>query len=133
MLFRSTEEARAMFDRCSAIRRYVVAVYYNVTFPRKLAGTSYDFVLHWNEQVFKYEQLEVDLFPPKHRLRMLQNTVGEVREIAYVKQIGDQDVARGRDPLDYETYIELCCYPHVQPMTRRLYFRARPNVLYMHR
>jgi hypothetical protein len=38
---------------------------------------------------------------------MLLNTVGEVRELAYVKQIGDQDVARGRNPLDYETYMEL--------------------------
>ena len=76
-------------------------------FPGNWRGTSYDFVLHWNEQVVKYERLEVELFPPKHKLRMLQNTVGEVRELAYVKQIGDQDVARGRDPLDYETYIEL--------------------------
>jgi hypothetical protein len=38
---------------------------------------------------------------------MLQNSVGEVSELAYVKQIGDQDIAPGNLPLVYETYMEL--------------------------
>jgi hypothetical protein len=46
-------------------------------------------------------------FPPKHKLRMLQNAVGEVNALSYVKQIGDQDVACGYPPLEYDSYMEL--------------------------
>jgi hypothetical protein len=38
---------------------------------------------------------------------MFQYAVGEVTELAYVKQIGDQDIARGNAPLAYEGYMEL--------------------------
>jgi hypothetical protein len=41
----------------------------------------------------RYERLELEDFPPKQKLRMLQNSVGDVTELAYVKQIGDQDIA----------------------------------------
>jgi hypothetical protein len=37
---------------------------------------------------------------------MLQNAIGDVTELAYVKQIGDQDIARGNPPLTYENYME---------------------------
>jgi hypothetical protein len=33
--------------------------------------------------------------------------VGDVMEIAYIKQIGDQDIARGHPPLSYDSYMEL--------------------------
>ena len=55
----------------------------------------------------KYERLELEPFPPKQKLRMLQNAVGDATELAYVKQIGDQDIARGNPPLRYESYMEL--------------------------
>jgi len=76
-------------------------------FPGAWRGTAHSFVLHWKEQVAKYERLEVEDFPPKQKLRMLQNAVGDVTELAYVKQIGDQDIARGRPSLGYEGYMEL--------------------------
>jgi hypothetical protein len=38
---------------------------------------------------------------------MLQNAVGDATELAYVKQIGDQDIARGNPPLAYDGYMEL--------------------------
>jgi hypothetical protein len=41
----------------------------------------------------KYEKLKLKEFPPKEKLRMSQNAVGEVSELAYVKQIGYQDIA----------------------------------------
>jgi hypothetical protein len=50
----------------------------------------------------KYEKLELEAFPPKQKLRMLQNAVGDATELAYVKQIGDQDIARGNQPLAYD-------------------------------
>ena len=53
----------------------------------------------------KYKRLELEEFLPKQKLRLLQNSVGEVA--AYVKQIGDNDVDRGNRPLVYETYMEL--------------------------
>jgi hypothetical protein len=55
----------------------------------------------------KYKKLELEEFPTKQKLRMLQNAVGEVSELAYVKQIGDQVIGRGNPPLVYETYMEL--------------------------
>jgi hypothetical protein len=33
--------------------------------------------------------------------------VSDVNELAYVKHIGDQDVARGKPPLDFESYLQL--------------------------
>jgi hypothetical protein len=67
----------------------------------------------------KYERLELEDFPPKQKLRMLQNAVGDVTELTYVKQIGDQDIARGNHPLTYEN-LRSCYYLHVLLLTRRL-------------
>jgi hypothetical protein len=38
---------------------------------------------------------------------MLQNAVGDVAALSYVKQLGDQDIARGLPPLTYGSYLEL--------------------------
>jgi hypothetical protein len=38
---------------------------------------------------------------------MLQNAVGDVAALSYVKQLGDQDIARGLSPLTYGSYLEL--------------------------
>jgi hypothetical protein len=38
---------------------------------------------------------------------LLQNSVGYVAELLYIKQIGDQDVACGYHPLKYENCMEL--------------------------
>jgi hypothetical protein len=46
--------------------------------PGNWRGTAYGFALHWKEQVMRYEKLELEAFPPKQRLRMLQNAVGDV-------------------------------------------------------
>jgi hypothetical protein len=54
---------------------------------------------HWKEQVMKYKRLELEALLPKQKLRFLQNSVGDVTELAYVIQIGDQDIARGKVPL----------------------------------
>jgi hypothetical protein len=40
-------------------------------FPGNWRGTSYGFVLHWKEQVMKYEKLELEPFGDKKKLRML--------------------------------------------------------------
>jgi hypothetical protein len=42
----------------------------------------------------KYKNLELEEFPLKQKLHMLQNAVGDVSESAYVKQIGDQYIAQ---------------------------------------
>jgi hypothetical protein len=76
-------------------------------FPGNWRGTSYAFVLHWKEQIMKDEKLELEAFPPKQKLCMLQNGVGDVSELEYVKQISDQDIARGNPPLTYDGYMEL--------------------------
>jgi hypothetical protein len=76
-------------------------------FPGNWRGTSYDFVLHWKEQVMKYEKLELKPFPLKQKLLMVQNAIVDVTEYTYIKQIGDQDIARGNAPLSYDSYTEL--------------------------
>ena len=55
----------------------------------------------------KYEKLELEPFGDKQKLRMLQNAVGDVNELSYVKQLVDQDIARGLPPLTYTNYLEL--------------------------
>jgi hypothetical protein len=55
----------------------------------------------------KYEKLELEAFPPKQKLRMVQNAVGDLTEISYIKQIADQDIARGNSPLSHDRYMEL--------------------------
>jgi hypothetical protein len=86
-----------------ALLQYITTTRY----PGNWRGTSYEFVLHWKEKVMKYESLELEDFPHKQKLCMLQNAVDDVTELAYVKQIGDQDIARGNPPLRYENYMEL--------------------------
>jgi hypothetical protein len=76
-------------------------------YPGTCRGTSHAFVLHWKEQIMKYEKFELEAFPPKQKLRLLQNAVGDVAELLYIKQIGDQDVSHGYQPLTYESYMEL--------------------------
>jgi hypothetical protein len=76
-------------------------------YPGNWKGTSYAFVLHWREQVKHYEKLELEDIPPKQKLRMLQNTVCDVADLANVKQLSDQIVARGEPPLNFEGYLEL--------------------------
>jgi hypothetical protein len=76
-------------------------------YPGNWRGTLHSFVLHWKERIIQYEKLELEDFPPKQKLQMLQNAVSDVNELACVKQIGDQDVARGKPPLDFESYLQL--------------------------
>jgi hypothetical protein len=63
-------------------------------------------VLHWKERVIKHEKLELEPFGDKQKLRMLQNAVGYVAALSYVKQLGDH-IARGLPPLTYDSYLEL--------------------------
>jgi hypothetical protein len=75
--------------------QYITAARY----PGTWRGSSLSFVLHWREQLTKYKKLKLEEIPLKQKLRMLQNAIGEVSELAYVKQIGDQDIDRGNPPL----------------------------------
>jgi hypothetical protein len=91
--------------------QYITAAQY----PGDWCVTFFAFVLHWEEMVMKYEKLELEDFPPKQKMRLIQNAVGEVTELAYMKQIGDQDIAQGNPPLTYESYMELlfnACYSY---------------------
>jgi hypothetical protein len=37
---------------------------------------------HWQEQAAKYEELDLEITPPKQNLWMLQNAVGDVETLA---------------------------------------------------
>jgi hypothetical protein len=67
-----------------------------------------------------YETHEIKKFPPKQKLQMLQNTVGDDTEFSYVKQLSVQDVARGNLPLAYKGYMEwlfLACSTYDKKLT----------------
>jgi hypothetical protein len=84
-------------------------------YPGNWRGTSHAFVCHWKEQIIRYEKLGLEAFFPKQKLCLLQNAVGDVADLSYIKQIGDQDVACGYQPL---TYAWSYYFRHVQPMIR---------------
>jgi hypothetical protein len=63
-------------------------------YPGSWQGTSSGFVLHWKEQVLKYERLEQEIFGAKYKIWMLQNAVGNITELPCDKQLGDQDIAQ---------------------------------------
>jgi hypothetical protein len=50
----------------------------------------------------QYEKLELENVPPKQKLQMLQNIVGAIADLANVKQLSDQMVARGGANLGFE-------------------------------
>jgi hypothetical protein len=68
-------------------------------------GNSFGFAVHWQEQLAKYEELDLEITPPKQKLQMLQNAVGDVEALAQVKLMNDHDIARGHPPLTYERYV----------------------------
>jgi hypothetical protein len=102
-LLKHAQNSTAALLSGNALLKYITSAVY----PGNWRGTSYAFILHWKEQVMQYERLEVEEFPPKQKLRMLQNTVDDVAGLASVKQLSDQVVARGDAPLDFDAYIEL--------------------------
>jgi hypothetical protein len=75
-------------------------------YPGNWRKTSYAFVLHWKEQVMHYEKLELENVPPNQKLLMLQNTVGDIADLANVKQLSDQVVASGGANLGFKEYLE---------------------------
>jgi hypothetical protein len=62
---------------------------------------------NWKEQVKQYETLEVEYFPPKQKLRMIPNAIGDVTELAHVKLLAVLGVANGNTPLTYNSYLAL--------------------------
>jgi hypothetical protein len=84
-------------------------------YPGTWRGLSHAFVLNWKEQIMKYEKIELEAFTIKQKLCLLQNAVGDVAELSYIKHIGEQDVAPGYQPLTYEVTWNYCCC-HAYPM-----------------
>jgi hypothetical protein len=76
-------------------------------YPGTWCVTASAFMLHWKEQVKQYETLEVEDFPPKQKLHMIQNAIGDVTELAHVKQLADLGVANGNKALTYDSYSAL--------------------------
>jgi hypothetical protein len=85
------------------LMKYII----NARYPGEWRGTLFGFVLHWQEQLAKYEELDLEVTPPKQKLRMLQNAEGDVEALAQVKLMNDHDIARGHPPLTYERYVQV--------------------------
>jgi hypothetical protein len=59
------------------------------------------------EQLAKYEELDLEIMPPKQKLQMLQNTVRDVEALSRVKLMNDHEIARWYPPLTYEQYVQV--------------------------
>jgi hypothetical protein len=78
----------------------------------------------------KYEKLKLEAFPP---CRNFICNVGDVTELAYVKQIRDQDIVRGNPPLaddGYMVLLLLACSTYEKKIT--LFRKAEKSYLLYH-
>ena len=72
-------------------------------------GTHHAFVLHWCDQLRKYEDMmdKKDHFSYNVKMVMLQNAVAGVSALHNVKIQAAHDVAHGKPPLTYDSYRTL--------------------------
>jgi hypothetical protein len=54
----------------------------------------------------KYKKRVIEAFPPKKKLCLLQNAVGDVTYL-YINQIDDQYIAKALDLMTFESNMEL--------------------------
>jgi hypothetical protein len=73
--------------------------------PDDWRGTAFTFVLHWKEQVRKYERLELEAFLARQKLCMIQDAVGGVMDLAHVRQLTDLGVVNNIKTLTYDCYV----------------------------
>jgi hypothetical protein len=99
-------------------------------YPGNWRGTASAFVLHWNEQVKRYKTLEVEDFPPKQKLHMIQNAIRDMTELAQVKQLADLGVSNGNAPLTYDSYLALLLEACATFDTRRELPRKQKRAVY---
>jgi hypothetical protein len=72
-------------------------------------GTTHAFILHWENQLRKYEQMNppTDHFSDGQKWTMLENTVGKVTELRAVKAQADQHKVHSGAKLLYGQYFNL--------------------------
>ena len=72
-------------------------------------GTHHAFILHWCDQLRKYEDMidPADHFTDNVKMTMLQNAVSGVSALHQVKTQAAHDVAHGKKPLNYVNYRTL--------------------------
>ena len=72
-------------------------------------GTHHAFILHWCDQLRKYEDMidPADHFTDNVKMTMLQNVVSGVSALHQVKTQAAHDVAHGNKPLNYVNYRTL--------------------------
>jgi hypothetical protein len=76
-------------------------------YPDNWRGTAFYFVLHWQEQVWLYERLELEAFLRRQKIFMIQNDVCEATVSAHVKQLADLGISNGNKALTYDNYVDL--------------------------
>lgn len=77
----------------------------------KWSGTAHSYILHWQDQVRKYEELvsTKDHLSDSLKRIMLENAVYKVPELRSVKIAADQHKAQSGTELTYEQYSGLLC------------------------
>ena len=71
-------------------------------------GSMHAFILHWQDQVRKYESIEPDnIFGDKMKRTMIENAVFPIAELRAVKVQADQNKTRDGKELTYRDYVQL--------------------------
>ena len=92
-------------------------------------GTHHAFILHWCDQLRKYEDMidKVDHFTQNVKMVMLQNAVSNVPALHQVKTQSAHDIARGEPPLDYNKYKILLLSAATIEDEKLSFSRTRPQ------
>ena len=92
-------------------------------------GTHHAFILHWCDQLRKYEDMidKADHFTDNVKMIMLQNAVSGVSALHQVKTQSAHDVAHGKPPLDYINYRTLLLSAATVQDEKLSFSRTRPQ------
>ena len=92
-------------------------------------GTHHEFILHWCDQLRKYEGMinKADRFTDNVKMTMLQNAVSGVSALHQVKTQAAHDVAHGKTPLNYTNYRILLLSAATIEDEKQSFARPRPQ------
>ena len=125
LLAHATTSTQATIDS-NELLSYLTSTKLNKTQWR---GTHHAFVLHWCDQLRKYEDLmdKKDHFSNNVKMVMLQNAVAGVSALHNVKIQAAHDVAHGKSPLNYDSYKVLLLSAATVEDERLSFSRQRPQ------
>jgi hypothetical protein len=106
LITNASKSTKAAMDSTDLLSYYITSVQLG---HGTWKGTTHAFILHWENQLRKYEQMNppTDHFSDGQKRTMLENTVGKVTELRAVKAQADQHKVHSGAKLSYDQYSDL--------------------------